>query len=244
MRVTLLDSPATRHIMRSSTAGVLGAAVLAGLIAGAITAAFHFVLAEPVVERAIEQEKETTMAPGANSEAQMVSRTVQRRGLVIGLLIYGAVWGGLFGILYLVIESRRQLWDPRIRGWLLAVVIGWTVAWFPFLKYPANPPGVGESGTVVHRQILYVGFIVLSAAGAAIAFVVHGRGAPGDCRAVVILYAVYAVALYLAMPANPDPVRMPAGLLWTIPALSPARPLGFSLALWTSFHSPAPRPPS
>ncbi len=117
---------------------MLGAAVLAGLIAGAITSAFHFVLAEPVIERAIEQEKETKMAQGANSEAPIVSRTVQRRGLVIGLLIYGACWGGLFGVLYLVIESRRQLWDPRIRGWLLAVVIGWAVAWFPFLKYPAT----------------------------------------------------------------------------------------------------------
>jgi hypothetical protein len=148
---------------------VLGAAVLAGLIAGAITSAFHFVLAEPVIERAIEQEKETKMAQGANSEAPIVSRTVQRRGLVIGLLIYGACWGGLFGVLYLVIESRRQLWDPRIRGWLLAV-------------------------------------------------------------------AVYAVALYLAMPANPDPVRMPADLVWTFRAISLAGLVVFWLALGTSFQ--------
>ncbi len=222
--------------MRSSTVGVLGAAVLAGLIAGAVTSAFHFVLAEPVIERAIEQEKQTKMVHGANSEAPIVSRTVQRRGLVVGLLIYGAVWGALFGVLYLVLESRRQLWDPRVRGWLLAVVVGWAVAWFPFLKYPANPPGVGESATVVHRQILYVGFIVLSAAGAAIAFLVHARGAPGGARAVLILYAVYAVALYLAMPTNPDPVRMPAGLVWTFRAISLAGLVLFWLALGTSFR--------
>jgi predicted cobalt transporter CbtA len=222
--------------VRSSTAGVLGAAVLAGLIAGAITSAFHVVLAEPVIERAIEQEKQTKLAHGANSEAPIVSRTVQRRGLVIGLLIYGAVWGALFGVAYLVIESRRQLWDPRIRGWLLAAVIGWAVAWFPSLKYPANPPGVGESATVVHRQLLYVGFIVLSAAGAAIAFFVHSRGVPGGARSVVILYAVYAVALYLAMPANPDPVRMPAALVWTFRAISLAGLVVFWLTLGTSFQ--------
>jgi hypothetical protein len=222
--------------VRSSTAGVLGAAVLAGLIAGAITSAFHFVLAEPVIERAIQQEKQTKMVDGANAEAPIVSRTVQRRGLVIGLLIYGAVWGGLFGVLYLVIESRRQLWDPRIRGWLLAVVIGWAVSWFPFLKYPANPPGVGESATVAYRQLLYVGFIVLSAAGAAIAFVVHGRGALAGARAVLILYAVYAAALYLAMPANPDPVRMPGGLVWTFRAISLTGLVVFWLALGTSFQ--------
>ncbi len=216
-------------------AGVLSAAVLAGLIAGAITSAFHFVLAEPVIERAIEQDKQAKIVHGANA-APIVSRTVQRRGLVIGLLIYGAVWGALFGVAYLVIERRRQLWDPPIRGWLLAAVIGWAVAWFPFLKYPANPPGVGESATVAYRQLLYVGFIVLSAAGAAVAFLMHGRRAQGGERAILILYAVFAVALYLAMPANPDPVRMPAGLVWTFRAISLAGLVVFWLALGTSFQ--------
>jgi predicted cobalt transporter CbtA len=215
---------------------VLGAAVLAGLIAGAITSVVHFVLAEPVIERAIEHEKQTKIAHDANAPAPIVSRTVQRRGLVIGLLVYGAVWGALFGVAYLMLESRRQLWDPRVRGWLLAIVIGWAVAWFPFLKYPANLPGVGESATVAYRQLLYVGFIVLSAAGAAIAFFVHARGVPGGARSVVILYAVYAVALYLATPANPDPVRMPAALVWTFRAISLAGLVVFWLALGTSFQ--------
>ena len=222
--------------MRSSTAGVLGAAVLAGLIAGAITSAFHFVLAEPVIERAIEHEKQTKIAHGANVEAPIVSRTVQRRGLVIGLLIYGAVWGALFGVAYLLLESRRQLWDPRVRSWLLVIVVGWAVAWFPFLKYPANPPGVGESATVVHRQLLYVGFIVLSAAGVAIACFVYARGVPGGVRSLLILYAIYAVVLYLAMPANPDPVRMPAALVWTFRAISLAGLVVFWLTLGTSFQ--------
>jgi len=222
--------------VRSSTAGVLGAAVLAGLIAGAITSAFHFVLAEPVIERAIEHEKQTKIAHGANVEAPIVSRTVQRRGLVIGLLIYGAVWGALFGVAYLLLESRRQLWDPRVRSWLLVIVVGWAVAWFPFLKYPANPPGVGESATVVHRQLLYVGFIVLSAAGVAIACFVYARGVPGGVRSLLILYAIYAVVLYLAMPANPDPVRMPAALVWTFRAISLAGLVVFWLTLGTSFQ--------
>ncbi len=210
--------------------------MLAGLIAGVIASAFHLVLAEPVIERVIEQERQTKVELGAKSEAPVVSRAVQRRGLVVGLLIYGAVWGALFGVVYLVVESRRQLWDARISGWLLAVVIGWAVAWFPFLKYPANPPGVGESATVAYRQLLYVGFIVLSVAGAAIAFIFHGRRVPGRARAVLILYAVYAVALYLAMPANPDPVRMPAGLVWTFRAISLAGLVVFWLALGTSFR--------
>lgn len=215
---------------------VLRAAVLAGLIAGVTASAFHLVLAEPVIERAIEQERQTKVELGAKPEAPVVSRAVQRKGLVVGLLIYGAVWGALFGVVYLVIESRRQLWDARISGWLLAVVIGWAVAWFPFLKYPANPPGVGESATVAYRQLLYVGFIALSVAGAALAFFFHGRRFPARARALLILYAVYAVTLYLAMPANPDPVRMPADLVWTFRVISLAGLVAFWLVLGTSFQ--------
>lgn len=210
--------------------------MLAGLIAGVIASAFHLVLAEPVIERAIERETQTKIERGAKLEAPGVSRAAQRTGLVVGLLVYGAVWGALVGVVSLIVESRRQLWDARISGWLLAVVIGWAVAWFPFLKYPANPPGVGASATVVYRQLLYVGFVVLSAVGTAIAFFFHGRRFSERPRALLILYAVYEVALYVAMPANPDPVRMPAGIVWTFRAISLAGLVAFWLALGTSFQ--------
>jgi hypothetical protein len=64
----------------------------------------------------------------------------------------------------------------------------------------------------------------------------HGRRAHGGVRAVLTLYAVYAVGLYLAMPANPDPVRMPAGLVWTFRAISLAGLVVFWLVLGTSFQ--------
>lgn len=222
--------------MPRSTGAVLGAAVLAGLIAGAIGSAFHLALAEPVIERAIELERQTKAEHGAKADAPIVGRAVQRKGLVVGLLVYGAVWGALFGVVYLVVASRRQLWDPRVNGWLLAVVIGWVVAWFPFLKYPASPPGVGDSGTVAYRQLLYVSFMTLSAAGAMIAFVSRRRLAPGRARLALVFYGVYAVVLYLAMPSNPDPVRMPADLVWTFRAISLAGLVLFWLALGTSFQ--------
>lgn len=222
--------------MRRLTAAVLGAAVLAGLIAGAVASVFHLALAEPVIERAIEVEKQARTEHGGRQEAPIVSRAAQRRGLVVGLLVYGAVWGALVGVAYVALESRRGVWDARVSGWLLAVVIGWAVAWFPFLKYPANPPGVGDSATVVYRQLLYVSFLALSAAGAAIAFVSRRRLSPGRARAALLVYAVYAVVLYLAMPANPDPVRMPADLVWTFRAISLAGLVVFWLALGVSFQ--------
>jgi hypothetical protein len=32
----------------------------------------------------------------------------------------------------------------------------------PSLKYPANPPAVGNPDTIYYREILYVGFIAIS----------------------------------------------------------------------------------
>jgi hypothetical protein len=229
-------------VTRPSTAVVLRAAVLAGLIAGAIASAFHLVLAEPVIERALELEKQTKAQHGGKEDMPVVSRPAQRKGLVAGLLLYGVMWGVLFAILYVLLESRRRLWDAGTSGWLLALVLGWAVAWFPFLKYPANPPGVGEAATIGYRQLLYVGFIVLSAVGTAVAFLFHLRASRtsdtggGRRLSIIAVYAIYAVVLYLAMPWNPDPVRMPAGLVWMFRAISLAGLVVFWVALAMSFQ--------
>jgi len=220
---------------------VLKASVLAGLIAGAIAAAFHLGLAEPVIERALQQEKQATAERGQTPAAPIVGRTVQRQGLVLGLLLYGALWGVLFGVVYLEAERRRGLWEPRTSGAMLAAAIGWAVAWFPFLKYPANPPGVGEGATIAYRQILYGGFVMLSAVGAAGALLLYRRlprppTVRGPGRVVIAAaYVVYAAALYLAMPANPDPMRVSAGLVWTFRAISLAGLVVFWIVLGTSF---------
>lgn len=227
---------------RASTAAVLRAAVLAGLIAGAIASAFYLALAEPVIERAIALERQTTAKHGGAENTPLVGRPAQRKGLVAGLLLYGVVWGVLFAILYLLLESRRLPSEAGTNGWALALGLGWAVAWFPFLKYPANPPGVGEAATIGYRQLLYAGFVALSAAGTAVAFLFHRRAshaadAGGGRRlTIVAMYAIYAVALYLAMPANPDPVLTPMSLVWTFRAVSFAGLVVFWTALGGSFR--------
>ena len=106
------------------------------------------------------------------------------------------------------------------------LALGWAVAWFPFLKYPANPPGVGEAATIVYRQLLYVSFIALSVAGAAVAFIFDWRvrrTSPvlrGRRLGILAAYVAYALLLYLAMPANPDRVLIPASLVWIFRAVS------------------------
>jgi hypothetical protein len=149
---------------------MLKASVVAGLLAGAIVSGFHALLIEPVIDRAIALEERHSQTHGAAHAEPVVDRPTQRWGMVLGFLIYGAMWGVLLGVLlYLTQDWRPTTWTLVRYGVMLAVLLGWSVAWFPFLKYPANPPGVGEAETVGYRQALYLGFIGLSVVGTALA---------------------------------------------------------------------------
>lgn len=205
-----------------SFVSILKVAVVAGLVAGAAAALFHSLLTEPVINRAIEMEEHLGHTHGAQDEEPVVSRHTQGVGLIIGFLLYGGTWGLLFAILYYLVQPWFLWGSHGKRGLALAVILGWSVAIFPFLKYPANPPGVGESETITYRQGLYLGFIGLSVLGTFLALrlhslLVHKRSAGFIAPA---LYIIYLVTVYLAMPSNPDPISMSTEMIWKFRILS------------------------
>jgi len=220
---------------------ILKASVVAGLLAGAIVSGFHALLIEPVIDRAIALEEQHSQGHGEAHAEPVVDRPTQRWGLVLGFIVYGAIWGVLLGVLlYLTQDWRPTTWSLVRYGVVLAVLLGWSVAWFPFLKYPANPPGVGEAETVGYRQALYIGFIGLSVVGTALALGVFrllsrpaGASEPGRGRGLWVMagYVIYAVAIYAGLPATPDPVEMPADLVWTFRLISFAGLIVFWISL-------------
>jgi hypothetical protein len=238
---------------------MLKASVIAGLLAGAMVSGFHMLLIEPVIDRAIALEEQHSQTHGEAYAEPVVDRPTQRWGLVLGFIVYGAIWGLLLGLLvYLIQGWRPTTWSLVRYGVVLAALLGWSVAWFPFLKYPANPPGVGEPNTVGYRQALYLGFISLSVVGTALAlglFRLLNRptGAPAHGRVrglwVIAVYVIYAAAIYAVFPANPDPVEMPADLVWTFRLISFVGLLLFWMVLAGLFGwfardtSPAGAPP-
>ena len=188
--------------------GVMRAAILAGLLAGLVAAAFHFVWTEPVIERAIALESLRQQAQ-ATVEEPMVSRGAQQVGLFVGFLVYGLTWSLLFGATFHLVQRWLPAsWDPRRRGLLLALLGYWSVALVPFVKYPANPPGVGDPDTIALRQALYLGLLALSVAGTAAVVAVARVVGRGWWPGAVCLLLV-AVFLNVALPGNPDPVSMP-----------------------------------
>jgi hypothetical protein len=205
---------------------VLVSATVAGLIAGGLAAVFHAALTEPVIDRAIAAEDARHATAGHSHEAPVVSRRAQKLGLIGGLLLYGAIWGVLVGIALHVTRGLAPTgWRPGRWGLVVAALTGWAVALFPVLKYPGNPPGVGEPDTIGYRQALYVAFVVLSALGVwlAAALCRRVRGAAPGARgwaAPAVFYAVWVLGLYALMPPNPDPVLLSAEIVRPFRALS------------------------
>jgi predicted cobalt transporter CbtA len=204
-----------------SLAEILKAAVLSGLLAGLVAATFHWILTEPLIDRAVEMEERLHQSSGATHEEPVVSRPAQKVGLFFGFLLYGLAWGVLFGLLAYAI--RPWLTAGGGASFFLALLLGWSVAIFPLLKFPANPPGVGEAETIGYRQGLFVGLIALSLIGATVALAAErrlsGRGKSARI-AVVVSYVVYLAVIYFALPSNPDAVRLPPDLVQSFRSLS------------------------
>jgi predicted cobalt transporter CbtA len=106
----------------------------------------------------------------------------------------------------------------------------------PQLKYPANPPSIGNPETLGLRTALYFTMIALSVIASVAALGVGRRFASrlGDWNAALIGAAVYIVLVSIAMlalpPINEAPADYSADVLWKFRVAS----LGIQLVLWTT----------
>ena len=217
---------------------ILKAALIAGLIAGTVASSFHWVFTEPIIERAIEIENQRHAPSAGTSEEPVVSRPMQKLGLFAGFLIYGAAWGLLFGLLAYAVRPWFSKINLGRQGFFLALLLGWAVGLFPLLKYPANPPGIGEAETIGYRQGLFVALIALSLIGATVALAVERRwsGREKPARAAVIVgYVAYLSLIYFALPGNPDLVKLSFDLVQSFRALSLFGQILFWVAMGGTF---------
>lgn len=211
--------------------------MLAGLLAGLGAATFHWVLTEPLIDRAVELEARSHESSGAAHDEPVVGRPVQKLGLFLGFLLYGIAWGLLFGLLVYAIRP----WLTAAGGgasFFLALLLGWSVAIFPLLKYPADPPGVGEAETIGYRQELFLLSIALSLIGtfAALAAERFFRRLKRARAVVLASYLIYLLVIFVELPSNPDPVRLPLDLVREFRILSFAGQLLFWATMGGAFR--------
>ncbi|MEJ1974841.1 MAG: CbtA family protein [Acetobacteraceae bacterium] len=220
--------------------------MLVGIVAGILCFAFLKTFGEPQVDRAIafetqmdEAKAQADRAKGivVPDEPELVSRPVQAGiGLFTGVAVYSAAFGGLFALVFAFVYGRVGNLGPRATSALLAAAGLLAIYVVPNLKYPANPPSVGNPDTIGMRTALYFTMIAISLAAMVGAAMLRHRllARHGGWNASLIAGAAYLVAVIvvgLALPSiNEVPDQFPAVVLWQFRIAS----MGAQLILWTT----------
>jgi len=193
--------------------------LVAGFSTGIIHGLVNLGVVEPFLDQAIGIENQNLFASGEAQDTPQfweefnTYRTWQKGGQILAGGILGLSIGALFGLVFAY--SRHVLpGQNHVKKALVLAGIMWFVLFFiPFLKYPANPPTVGDPETIMLRSSLYVGFVVLSGLGALGFYKISKKMHKSKQFVIPIGYAMYIAAIFVLMPENPDEVIAPADLL-------------------------------
>jgi predicted cobalt transporter CbtA len=231
--------------------------MIAGLVAGLVGFGFAKTFGEPSVARAIAFEAQHEHAehshdqaagarpepePAAAShhhgdEEELVSRGTQAGlGLLTGVGVFGTALGGLFSLVFAFAYGRLGTLRARGTSALLALFGFVSIAVVPFIKYPPNPPAVGNPDTIAPRTALFFGMVAISIASALLAVWLQRRmrAHRGDWNSTLIAGAVYIVLIAFAQFLLPTidevPADFSASLLWSFRIAA----VGIQALLWTT----------
>ncbi|HEY6797670.1 MAG TPA: CbtA family protein [Kineosporiaceae bacterium] len=206
-----------------------------GLAAGLAAFVFAWVFAEPSITAAIGFESAHS-APNAH-DPELFSRTVQSTvGLAVAVLVYSTALGGIFGVVFAFAYGRLGPLDAYATALVVAVLGFVTAQLVPFLKYPANPPSIGNSDTIGRRTTLYFAMIAISVLAGILAVLLARTWSPrtGTPTAVLAAVGVFVVVVSLCAWGLPGvdevPADFPATLLWQFRLAS----LGTQAVTWTT----------
>ena len=238
--------------------------MLVGIVAGLLSFAFLKIYGEPQVDRAVAFETQQDEAKAAaqkaeshnhasashdhpseahahmadHNEPELVSRSVQAGlGLFVAVLVYSAAFGGLFGLAFAFAYGRTSgTLTPQALSGVIAAVGFVAVYLVPNLKYPANPPAVGEPETISIRTALYFVMIAISLAAMIASLAIRRQlvarfGEWNSSLLVATCYILLVGIAALLLPAvNEVPERFPAVVLWNFRVAS----IGAQLIMWAT----------
>ena len=200
--------------------------LVSGALAGTIHGLANLAIVEPYLDEAIGIENQNLFASGEEEDTPQfwveynAYRDWQKGGQVLAGAILGTSMGALFGIVYALSRNSLPGKSDIKKAFSLAAIMWITIYLIPFLKYPANPPTVGDTETVVLRAILYLSFIAISGFGAVGFYQLYKRL---KSKSKIIAFAGYAVFIgivFAVMPPNPDEVTAPMDLVNGFRAMS------------------------
>jgi hypothetical protein len=211
--------------------------LLAGLCGGLLATGFARVVGETQINQAIAYEGAQYKAQGLPPEKPVVSRSLQSSlGLLTAAVVYGLALGGLFALAFAAAYGRVGRASPaRTSIWMAAgaFVVLYLV---PFIKYPANPPSVGDPDTIGKRTALYLIMILISVLAAIAAVRLRKLLAERWSGSTATLVAGFAYLLLVIVAGallpsiNEVPKTFPAVTLFRFREAS----LGMQAVIWTT----------
>ncbi|MEU0720516.1 CbtA family protein [Streptomyces lavendulocolor] len=209
--------------------------MLAGVAAGVLAFVFAYLVGEGPVDAAIAFEAANSHEHGGE---ELVSRSVQSTaGLATGVLVFGVAIGGIAALAFCFALGRIGWFGARATAALTGLAGFLLVYLVPILKYPANPPAVGNPDTLDKRTVLFVLMIVLSVLLGIGAILLGRRLAPGwgNWNASIVAGGAFVAAVAVAMVFLPSGENTPKGFpavdLWEFRMAS----IGVQAVLWAAF---------
>jgi hypothetical protein len=196
-----------------------------GVIAGLLAFLFARIFAEPVIQAAIEYESGRDDAKAALAVAagqtpeeagpDIFSRAIQANiGIGVGIVAFGLAIGLFFAVTYCMAYGRTGNIRPRQLSLLVALFGFVTLFAVPFIKYPANPPSIGNPDTIGDRGGLWLLMVVASVIFAIVAVWVGQRlqARFGTWNATLIAGAGFIVVMGILMAILPSLGQLSANL--------------------------------
>jgi len=231
-----------------NTLSFLAIVIIAGLLAGLVHGMLNIVIVEPYLDTSIGIENQRMFASGEAKDTPEFwqkfadYRIWQKQGSIIAGAILGVATGALFGLVFAYSRYKIPSQNEITKALVLAGIMWATLFFIPFLKYPANPPTIGEPSTIALRTELYIAFVMLSGLGALGFSLLYNK--IRKKRFIVFLgYAGFIGLAFVLMPSYQDKIttsmdivngfRMVSAITMTLYWIANAVILG---ALWRRFQ--------
>jgi len=197
---------------------LLAVTIFSGAIAGTILAIINLGLVEPYIDSAIALETQRKISSGENVDmAELVHyRVWQKGGAIAAGAVYGISLGALFGIVFAYGRKALPGDNNKKKALFLAGVLWFVLYLMVVIKYPANPPAVGDPETIYYRQSLYVGYLAISGFTALALAITWKRVQFGSKKILFpLIYAAVMIVAYVVLPPNPDKISISMDLIHT-----------------------------
>ena len=202
---------------------LVGITLSSGVIAGIILAFLNLGIVEPTIDKAIALEVQNQVSAGENvNMSELIDyRYWQKAGAFAGGAIYGAGLAALFGVIFVFARNKLLGKNNKQKAMFLAGIMWFVLFLMVALKYPANPPAVGDPETIYYRETLYIGYIMISGLAALGMSVIWIKTGINSKKIIIpLMYAAIMVTAYVIMPPNPDKIEISMDMIQTFRVLT------------------------